>query len=64
MQDAWKQKSSKETTCRFIRQSCSVPLAVPRSALAVPGEIIVRLCDTGLECYPPKGEGIGFILDE
>ena len=64
MQYARKQKSFKETTRRLIRQSGSEPLAIPGSALTVSGKIIVGLCDTGFECYPSKGEGIGFTLDE
>ena len=64
MQDARKQKCSKETTSCLIRQSGSEPLAKLGSALTVPGKVIVGLCDTGFKCYPSKGERIGFTLDE
>ncbi len=57
MQDGRKQKCSKETACHFIRQSGSESLAVPSSALAISGKIIVRLRDTGFERTQPKVKG-------
>ena len=64
MQGRTKQKSSKERGCHFISQSGSESLAVPGSALAIFGKIIVRLREAGLEGYPAKGERIAFILHE
>ena len=62
MQDRRKQKSSKEPACRVISQSGSESLGVPGRALAIPGKIIVRLCEAGLESYPAEGERIGLIF--
>jgi hypothetical protein len=64
MQDGRKQKNSEEPSCRFISQSGAESLAVPGSALAIPGRIVVRLRETRLKSYPANGKRIGFILHE